>query len=201
MVAWTLVVHIFGIVLWIGGLLMTTILLSRHAQETSPEARAALSRLEKKSMRALADPGALLTILAGVALIFSNPSYYVHATWLHFKLTFVVVLIILHAFIGIEMKSQQKGTRAMTPGKAWFLLGGVLVVFLCILIATLPGAVYMVHLTFRSAVLILLRKARKRNPSSKDHRPVIGFSRGTGKWPDDLDRAGRVARHILRNAA
>ncbi|HVC00209.1 MAG TPA: CopD family protein [Candidatus Dormibacteraeota bacterium] len=145
MVAWTLVVHIFGIVLWIGGLLMTTILLSRHARETSPEVRSALTRLEKKSMRAMADPGALLTILAGITLILSNPSYYMHATWLHIKLTLVLAMIVLHGFIGIEMKSLQKGVRAMTSGKAWLLFGAVLLVFLCILIATLPGAVYLAH--------------------------------------------------------
>ena len=70
MVAWTLVFHILGIVFWIGGLLMTTVLLSRHVQETAPEARAALTRIEKKTMRAMADPGALLVILAtGLALI------------------------------------------------------------------------------------------------------------------------------------
>lgn len=143
MVAWTLVAHIFGIVLWIGGLLMTTILLSQHARESSPETLGALTRLEKKSMRALADPGALLAILAGIALIFSNPAYYLHATWLHFKLSLVAVLIILHAFIGVEMKSQQKGARTMTPGKAWLLFGGVLLVFISILIATLPGEVYL----------------------------------------------------------
>jgi protoporphyrinogen IX oxidase len=145
MVAWTLVFHVFGIVLWIGGLLTTTVLLSQHARETSPEVRAALTRLEKKSMRAMADPGALLTILAGITLIFTNPSYYTYATWLHFKLTLVVIMIILHVFIGIEMKAQQKGIRAMTPGKAWFLFAAVLLVFLSILIATLPGEVYLGH--------------------------------------------------------
>ena len=143
MVAWTLVVHMCGIVLWVGGLLMTTVLLSQHARETSPEARSALTRLEKKAMRAMADPGALLTILAGIALILTNRSYYLYATWLHLKLTLVVVLIILHAFIGIEMKSLQKGVRAMTSGKAWVLFTAVLLTFLCILIATLPGEVYL----------------------------------------------------------
>ncbi|HVB34576.1 MAG TPA: CopD family protein [Patescibacteria group bacterium] len=145
MVAWILVVHVFGIVLWIGGLLMTTVLLAGHARETSPEACSALTRMEKKSMRAMADPGALLAILAGISMILTNPSYYMHATWLHFKLTLVVVLIILHAFIGIEMKSLQKGVRTMTSGKAWMLFGGVLLVFLSILIATLPGEVYLFH--------------------------------------------------------
>jgi protoporphyrinogen IX oxidase len=145
MVAWTLVVHIFGIVLWIGGLVMTTVLLAQHARETSPQALAALTRLEKKSMRAMADPGALLAILAGILLIHSNPSYYMRAPWLHIKLTIVIILIVLHAVIGIRMKSLQKGTRPMTSGNAWLLFGAVLLVFICILIATLPGAVYLGH--------------------------------------------------------
>jgi putative membrane protein len=145
MVAWTLVFHMLGIVLWIGGLLMTTVLLSRHVQETAPEARAALTRIEKKSMRAMADPGALVTILAGITLILTNKTYYLHAGWLHFKLLIVVALIILHGYIGIEMKGVQKGTSSLTSGKAWFLFATVLVVFLAILVVTLPGEVYLPH--------------------------------------------------------
>ena len=142
MVAWTLVFHISGIVLWIGGLLMTTVLLSRHVQETAPEARAALTRLEKKSMRAMADPGALLTILAGITLIFTDRMNFLHAGWLHFKLLIVVALVILHGYIGIEMKGVQKGATTLTSGKAWFLFATVLVVLLGILIVTLPGRLY-----------------------------------------------------------
>lgn len=142
MVAWTLVFHMLGIVLWIGGLLMTTVLLSRHVQETAPEARAALTRLEKKSMRAMADPGALVTILAGVTVILLNRTY-LSEGWLHFKLLIVVALIIMHGYIGIEMKGVQKGTSSLTSGKAWFLFATVMVVFVAILIVTLPGAVYM----------------------------------------------------------
>ncbi len=143
MVAWTLVVHLCGIVLWVGGLLVTAVLLSRHAQETAPEARAALSRVERKTMRALADPGALLAIAAGITLIFTNRSYYLHATWLHFKLLFVLALIVLHGYLGIEMKGMQKGSGSLTSGRAWFLFATVLVVFLAILIITLPGEVYL----------------------------------------------------------
>lgn len=145
MAAWTLVFHIFGIVLWIGGLLMTTLLLTRHTQETSPEARTALSRLEKKAMRAIADPGALIAILAGIGMIFTDTGYYVYAEWLHIKLLFVLGMIILHGFIGVEMKGVQKGSNRLTPGKAWFLFGAVLVLFFVILVVTLPGEVYLPH--------------------------------------------------------
>lgn len=145
MAAWTLVFHIFGIVLWIGGLLMTTVLLGRHAEESSPEARTALSRLEKKSMRAMADPGALIAILAGIGMIFTDPGYYLYAEWLHIKILFVIALIILHGYIGIEMKGLQKGTATLTSGKAWFLFSAVLVLFFAILVVTLPGEVYLPH--------------------------------------------------------
>jgi putative membrane protein len=145
MVAWTLVVHVFGIVLWIGGLLMTAALLVQHAKEAAPEARAALTRMEKKSLRMMADPGALLTVAAGITLIFTNKSYYLHATWLHFKLVFVVILIGLHGYIGVTAKSVQMGKRQMTAGQAWLLFAAVLAVLLSILIVTLPGEVYLLR--------------------------------------------------------
>lgn len=145
MVSWTLVFHVFGIVLWIGGLLTTTVLLTLHTREEAPEARAAFTRIEKKSLRMMADPGALLTIAAGITLIFTNKAYYMHAAWLHVKLAIVVVLIGLHGYIGVSTKRVQMGTKKMTPGQALLLLVAVLVVFLAILIVTLPGEVYLLH--------------------------------------------------------
>lgn len=145
MVSWTLVVHIFGIVLWIGGLLMTSVLLMRHTRETAPEARAALTRMEKKGLRLLADPGALLTIAAGITLIFTNKVYYLHAAWLHVKLTLVVLLIILHGYIGVSAKRVQMGRKQMGSGYAALFLTLVLVIFLGILIVTFPGQVYFLR--------------------------------------------------------
>jgi putative membrane protein len=142
MVAWTLVVHIFGLTLWVSGLLVTTIALSRHAQETSPEGRQALARLERIFLRGMADPGALLTILAGIVLVSSNP-YYLHATWLHIKFVFVLMLIGLHGWIGTRSKFLSTGRITLQPGQATTLSVAVALVFLSILIATLPGEVLL----------------------------------------------------------
>ena len=65
MVAWTLVAHIFGLVFWVSGLLVTTIAMSQQTQETTVEGRQALVRIERRFLRAMADPGAALTILQG----------------------------------------------------------------------------------------------------------------------------------------
>ncbi len=143
MVAWTLVAHIFGLTLWVSGLLVTTMALSRHAQETSSEGREALARLERIFLRGMADPGALLTILAGIVLVSSNRSYYLHASWLHIKLTFVVILIGLHGWIATRSKFLSTDRITLRPGQARTLSVAVMLVFLSILIATLPGEVFL----------------------------------------------------------
>ena len=105
----SLVVHVFGLVFWDSGLLMTTAALSQHTQETSAEARQALARLERTFLRGMADPGAFLTLLAGIVLIATNASYYFRAPWLHLKLTLVVILIVLHWFVATRTKSFAAG--------------------------------------------------------------------------------------------
>jgi len=137
------VVHIFGLVLWVSGLLVTTVTLSRHTQEASAEARQALARLERTFLRGMADPGALLTLLAGITLVASNPSYYLRARWLHIKLSFVVILIVLHGFIAVRSKYFASGRITLQTGQVRMLLAAIVVVFLLILIATLPGEVFL----------------------------------------------------------
>jgi len=138
-----LVVHIFGLVFWVGGLLVTSMALTRHTQETSPEAKQALARLERIYLRGLADIGALLTILAGIGMITTRPSYYLHAPWLHIKLTFVLLLIVLHGLLGVRSKRFAAGKLTLQHSEAWFWVVATICVFVSILIATLIGQVYL----------------------------------------------------------
>ena len=132
-----------GLVFWVSGLLVTSMALTRHTQEASAEARQALARLERIYLRGLADPGALLTILAGVGLIMTNRFYYLHAPWLHIKLTFVLFLIGLHAMVAIRTKAFASGRIALQRSEARMLVVATLFLFLSILIATLVGQVYL----------------------------------------------------------
>jgi putative membrane protein len=138
-----LVAHVFGLVFWVSGLLVTSMALTRHTQETSAEARQALARLERIYLRGLADPGALLTILIGVSLIMTNSRYYLHAPWLHLKLTFVLFLIGLHGRVAVRTKALATGRIEMQPSEARVLVIATILVFLSILIATLVGQVYL----------------------------------------------------------
>lgn len=143
MVAWTLVGHVFGFALWIAGLLATTVVLAHHSQETLAEARSSLARMGRICMRGLADPGALLTLVAGVILITTNRSYYLHARWLQIKLVFVAVLIVLHGLVAIRNKSVTSGSTSFPPSHAKILFVAIVFVFLLILISTLPGEVFL----------------------------------------------------------
>ena len=144
MVAALLVVHVLGLVFWVSGLLVTSMALTRHTQEASAEARQALARLERIYLRGLADIGALLTIVAGISLILRNSSYYLHAPWLHIKLTFVVFLIGLHGVVAMRTKAFGAGRIALQRSEARLLVGATLLIFLSILIATLVGRLYLI---------------------------------------------------------
>jgi putative membrane protein len=143
MVPWLLAGHVFGLVLWISGLLATTILLRRHLQESSPDAQQALARVERIVLRGLADPGALVTILAGIALVTTNRPYYLGARWLYIKLAFVLIMILLHGVIAMRAKATAAGRSAADAGQAKTLMILVLLVFVSILIATLPLRLFL----------------------------------------------------------
>lgn len=143
MVAWTLVAHVFGLVLWIAGLLMTAVVLAQHSQEASTEAQQTLARIGRIGLRGLADPGAFLTLLAGIILVMSNRPYYLHARWLHIKLVFVAVLIGLHGIVAMRNKSLISGRANFPRSQVKILFVAILLVFLLILISTLPGEVFL----------------------------------------------------------
>ena len=62
---WIVLFHLIGLALWVGGLLAVTRVFMLHSQETSPEVRAALGRLETRLLNRLAHPGAALVLIAG----------------------------------------------------------------------------------------------------------------------------------------
>lgn len=145
MVAWLLVLHVFGFTLWISGLLATSLVLLRHTGVADPQARSSLAGIEKLGLRALADPGATLAILAGILLIMSNSPYYLHARWLHIKFIFVLLLIALHVIVGTRSKAFSSGRITLDSGYVRLLSIVIVLVFISILIATLPGEVLLSH--------------------------------------------------------
>ncbi len=137
MTAWTLVFHLLGLVFWMGTLLVVTHLMAAHTQETSPEARDALARQEMKFLNRLAHPGAALTVITGIILILTNPSYYLHAAWLHAKLFLVAILLGLNLVVYLRAKAYKAGQISLRRAECMALHGGIALAFLGTLILVL----------------------------------------------------------------
>jgi len=142
MTSWMLLVHVVGIVMWVGGLLITTQVLMQHAQEPSKEAWEALARLEGKLRQGMSNPGAILTVLSGVVLIALNPSYYLHAHWLQIKLAFVLLLLVLHWVTVARARAFRAGRVALSRADWLRVHIFIALCFLSILVCVLPLAVY-----------------------------------------------------------
>lgn len=136
MVAWTLVFHIIGLVFWVGSLLGVTHVLALHTGEPSPEARAALGRLEMKLLKGLAHPGAAIMVITGILLV-SQDTHALRAHWLHLKLILVVVMIALDLRIYSRAKAFNAGTIEMRRGECMALHGVVALILMGILILVL----------------------------------------------------------------
>jgi protoporphyrinogen IX oxidase len=136
MVAWTLVFHIIGMVFWLGSLLAVTHTLAIHTEESAPEARAALGRLELKLLRGLAHPGAAIMVITGFILIGHDPNL-LRQHWLHAKLLLVVNLIALDLRVSFRARAFQEGKIAMTRGECMGLHGAIALLFVLIAILAL----------------------------------------------------------------
>lgn len=162
MVAWTLVFHIIGLVFWLGSLLVVTRVLAMHTEESSPEARAALGRLEARLLKGFAHPGAALMVITGFLLVAQDPNY-LREHWLHAKLLLVVILIALDLRVTFRAKAFQEGTIELSRGECMALHGAIALVFFGIVILVLvkPFGVHRRMTQFQSHPPAVFTRAKK----------------------------------------
>jgi protoporphyrinogen IX oxidase len=111
-IAYTL--HVYGIVLWVAGLVAVTMLLDAAHGETDPAAKKRLGTFARKVAR-LPDLGATLALIFGLHILFSLKMYRLH--YMHAKLLFVAILIGLHGFVRVKTKQAAEGKDVAVP---WF---------------------------------------------------------------------------------
>ena len=105
-----------------------------------------LARIEKLALRGLADPGATLAILGGILLVLSNRQYYVHALWLHIKLVFVLLLIVLHVIVGTRSKAYAAERISLDRGYVRLLAIVIVLVFTAVACPPSPSDAVLVPL-------------------------------------------------------
>ena len=89
-----LALHIFGVIFWMGGLLMIASLLSRVPEEVGlPKER--FLGVARGLFESATNLGAAITIILGLLLIIMNPVV-LRQGWLHAKLLLVAILLFYH---------------------------------------------------------------------------------------------------------
>ena len=125
MTPWLLALHVLGFALWIGGLLGAVAILGQSAAAS------------RKLLRALADPGAGLAMLAGIWMLSADAAGYLTQAWFQTKMVVAVGLIGLHGAIAVRTK-RATGSEA-AAGPAWGLFFAVLAAATAMVVLSLPG--------------------------------------------------------------
>ena len=95
--------HIIFMITWFAGLFYLPRLFVYHAQAT-PDDRIGIERfklMERKLYFGIMAPGAVLTVVFGMWMWLG---YGVTGAWLHAKVTFVLVLIAFHVYLGFLLR-------------------------------------------------------------------------------------------------
>lgn len=85
--------HIVAVISWMAGILYLYRLVIYHVEESEPVVKARFQVMERRLYVYITRPAMYVAILAGIAMIALDPSYYLHAHWLHAKLGLVALLI------------------------------------------------------------------------------------------------------------
>jgi putative membrane protein len=129
-IQWILAIHLFGIVLWTGGMLACLRLLSAHgaAGKAAPEGLI----LTERRTAVLMDIGATIALLTGLHLLFGPTKPLTQGGWMHAKLTLVVLgMFGLHGFVRAKVSKFRKGDVRPLPG---FVMPVFLIVVLGVIV-------------------------------------------------------------------
>lgn len=83
--------HLLGIILWVGGLMNLTRMVAFHVGE-EPEVQKRLHYIENRIFKFVTLPGLILTLIAGLYLLSVNMEY-MKQPWMHAKLLFVGLML------------------------------------------------------------------------------------------------------------
>jgi protoporphyrinogen IX oxidase len=115
---WTVAIHVFGVVLWTGGLFACLRMLTAHGA-AGTSAPAAWLQAERRTA-VFMDIGATIAILSGLYLtLFAPTKPLTQGGWLHAKLTLVVIgMLGLHIFARVKLRKFRNGDVRPLPGFA-----------------------------------------------------------------------------------
>lgn len=137
----SLIVHIAGVVLWVGGAAAAAWTAAQLAT-ASPEARREGLGAVRRALLAVVTPGILLAWVGGLTLFLSALDLYARAGYLHGKITIAVVISALHGVLVARVRKAADGTREASAATFGGLAMAIVVLALVAvaLVILRPGA-------------------------------------------------------------
>lgn len=137
----SLVLHIIGVLLWIGGCASAAWAAGQLALAPA-EARKEGLLAVRRSLLVIATPGILLAWAGGLTMFFAFLDVYARAGWMHGKLTIGLVVAALHGVLVARVRKGATGERE--PSQAFFAGVAMTIVLLAAAVVALvvfrPGA-------------------------------------------------------------
>jgi len=130
-----LALHIFGVIFWLGGLLMITSLLARVPEEVGlPKER--FLGAARGLFESTINLGAAITIILGLLLAMLNPAVLRHG-WLHVKLFLVAILLFYHVRFYRRIKFLENNPSHSSSREFRVIHGMVSALLIAILVLTM----------------------------------------------------------------
>lgn len=130
---WVKSFHIIFMVTWFSGLFYLPRLFVYHAMTSDKTSIDRFKIMERKLYYGIATPGAIFTLIFGIWLLSFDPHGYMQMMWMHLKLTFVLLLVIYHIYLGMLLRSF-KHDRNKHGHVFYRILNEVPVLFLAIIV-------------------------------------------------------------------
>lgn len=132
LIGWGIVFHLFGVIVWIGNLLVIASMLSLATEEVGA-ARERLIVVSRRLFQVGCNLGALATVFFGIILILLDPAVLM-AGWLHTKLVLVLVLLYFHYRLYRRILNLENDPSGASAREFKMIHGFVSVLLLAILV-------------------------------------------------------------------
>ena len=130
-----LVFHLFGVILWVGSLLVISSMLALVPDEIGA-ARERMIVAARRLIRMSSNIGAIVTVIFGIFMVLLDPHVMLHG-WMHAKLALVLVLLFFHFRLYRRVVALETDAGSATRREFSIIHGVVSLLLLLILVLVL----------------------------------------------------------------
>lgn len=137
---WVKAFHIFFVIAWFAGFLYLPRLFVYHSLAEDEVSKERFKIMERKLLRGIMTPSALVTLVLGTILLVSLWPAYKHAGWIYAKLALVVGLMVYHMWCAkLVREFREDRNRHSHIWYRWFNeIPAVILIVILILVVVKP---------------------------------------------------------------